>query len=134
MSIANIHAALDGAITALAGSLPPIVQENKAISVTGTSEFVRTTLIPARPNQLTIGASGVDELIGLYQIDLYYPTASGHVVPSQKADLIVQAFPRNTTFNTASGLLRVKQCWVDGARSLDKWYVVSVTVSWAMIK
>ena len=96
--------------------------------------FTRTTLLPARPNQISAGVTGRDELIGLFQVDLYYPIGSGALEAASIADAVIAAFPRG--WNTPAGglTLRVTQSWREAGRVIDQLYTISVMLAWSCIR
>jgi hypothetical protein len=128
----QIKQALDGAVSAIEG-LPPTYGPNE-VNKAARSPFTRTTLLPSRPNRLSVGVTGVDELIGLYQVDLYYPMGTGSADAIQWADQIVALFPRTWMVNIDGKQLRVTECWLEAGREVNNWYATSVMLSWSAIR
>ena len=132
MNYEQIRTQLDQAVNAVTG-IPAIVGENVTAKATASVPFTRTTLLPARPNQLTMGVTGQDELTGLYQIDLYCPLGSGAYAATLAADLVVAAFPRTWSVTAGTDVLRVVQCWAEAARQVNNWYTLSVMLKWSVV-
>jgi hypothetical protein len=130
MNYADVKQQLDTAVGAVSG-IPALVLENVINRPTSGTSFTRTTLLPARPNRLTVGVSGRDELFGMYQVDLYYPIGQGSTNALTAADLVVNAFPRTWSVAVNSDVLRVTQSWVEAGREVNGWYAVSVILQWS---
>lgn len=133
MNYTTIQTTLDAVVAAISG-IPAITTENNLTKVVAGKPFSRTTLIPARPNVLTVGTSGRDELIGIFQIDLFYPIASGSSAASAMADAVVAAFPRTYDVAAGSSRLRVTQSWREVGRVIEQMYVIPVTLAWSCIR
>jgi hypothetical protein len=131
--IQEIHTALNTATAAVIG-LPAIFHENKISKPVAGTPFTRTTLLPARPNQITMGTTGRDELQGLYQIDFYYPVGSGAHAASAAAGLVVAAFPRTWNTTVSGDVLRVRQSWIEAGREVNGWYAMSVVLAWSCVR
>lgn len=133
MTYQAIQTTLDDAVAAIE-NLPTFNRENTITKPVAGTPFVRSTFLPARPNQLTVGAFGRDQLIGLHQVDIYYPIGSGATAAKSKADLVVAAFPRTWMTEVEGNQLRVTQSWVEAGREVNNWYVCSAVLSWSLIR
>jgi hypothetical protein len=133
MTNQEIHQALDTAVAAITG-LPPTTTENVTGKPVANAPFTRTTMIPARPNRLTVGVTGKDELIGLFQVDLYYPVGSGVTASLTAAESVVTAFPRTWQTTVSGDVLRVTSSWIEGGRTINSWYAVAVMLSYSSIR
>ena len=129
MSYQVIHQLLDAQLATVPG-LPSFQAENKRTKAGSTSAFSRSTLLPARPDLLSIGVNSVAELRGLYQVDLYYPTGEGTANADAMADAIVAAFPRSVQLESGAVNVRVRMVWRQAAQVIDTFYSCPVVVEW----
>ena len=113
--------------------MPAIQTENEISRAEDRQPFIRTTLLPARPNRLTVGVAGKDELIGLYQVDIFYPAGTGAMSAFIDADTLVTAFPRTWTYTSGTSTLRVTQSWVETRGQISNWYSLAVSLSWSAV-
>ena len=87
----DISAALDARTNSL--SLPTAWENLEFTPTTGVL-FLRPTLMPAYTEQAGLGANGLDEHGGIYQIDIIAPSANGKGTATIKADVIADHFKR----------------------------------------
>ena len=73
---ADISSALDSRLNNLAGS-SPIAWENTVFTPVKDTLYLRPTILPALTTQAALGTSGIDEYIGIYQIDIFAPSGKG---------------------------------------------------------
>jgi hypothetical protein len=92
LNTANVQSALDTQLQTVVG-LPTFFEENQAASAQNITPYCRSTLAPAKSNIIGIGNPVMVEESGLYQIDLFYPTAYGFTPARTMAEAIRNAFP-----------------------------------------
>ena len=96
----DISAALDGNLNSMAGK-PDIAWENVKYTPAVGTIYVRPTLIPGDTTQASLGTSGTDESIGIYQVDVFTEAGQGKNEAVVMADKIANRFKRGTvmTYN-----------------------------------
>jgi len=101
---------------ALISDLPLIVTENDeqtkvqtdAVGVLET-KYIRTQLIPATTEPLTIGTSGKDRYKGIFQITIFTPYDNGIAETNYWVDEIINDFSKTATIVVTGGLVRITQ-------------------------
>lgn len=136
MSFENLHKALDDRLSTVA-SVPSIVKENEEASLTintstsGISTpYIRTTVLPAESDLLSIGTTGYSKRHGLYQMSCFFPTGDGFDIPESLVDAIVAKFQRGLTLTEDGTVVRVRQSWREAAVEEGHLYMVPVVVRW----
>jgi hypothetical protein len=123
----DISAALDSHTNDL--SLPT-AWENSGYEPTIGTLYIRPTILPANTFQAGLGASGLDDNFGIYQIDIFSEAGKGKGAAIIKADVIANAFKRGTvlTYNGVSVRLgNVSR----GSGSRDgAWFVLPVFINY----
>ena len=96
MSLIKIRQALE---VGLAGLGPAIdtAWENDPFTPTGGVPYQRVTLLPAKPDNPSVGATHRREL-GILQVTLCYPFNAGTQVVTARAELIQARFRRGSTW------------------------------------
>lgn len=126
----STQSALDGVLRGVSG-LPELQLENTRIDRKGraTTPFVRSTLLPREPIQLTIGEGGKNIYGGLYQVDVFYPIDAGKAALNTTVDAIVSAFYRQQL----SGGVTIHLAWSEVGRRDEPFYTVPVFVRWSVV-
>ena len=93
----SISAALDVRLNALSGS-SPIAWENIAYKPVKNKLYLRATHLPAPTVQAGLGTAGIDEYLGIYQIDVFAMAGEGRGKAEAKADVIADHFKRGTDY------------------------------------
>lgn len=97
--------------------------------VDGTS-YLRPVFMPSEPSQASLGTSGLNRKIGIFQVSVVHPLMDGSGPAAAKADAIVNHFKRGTTL-TQDGLnIRIAKAWRGPGLTQGKWYTIPVSVSW----
>lgn len=102
MSTASVKIALETALKAGIGSMQVGWENAEFEPPTDGSAFVMANMLPANPENPTMGDAFHRE-IGLFQVTLSYPLGSGAGKTFAKAEVVRALFPRGTTF-TAGGV------------------------------
>lgn len=124
----DMQAALD---TKLAASVSdPVAYPNIPYEpVTGTV-YIKPTFIPTETSQASLGATGLDETNGIYQIEVIVPRGSGR---PQAVDSIADAFKRGTVLTYNDVKLRIRSVSIGLAIATDTaWYSVPVSVNFQL--
>ena len=126
MSAANVRAALESALNGMSPALSTAWENVKFTPVNGTP-YQRATIMLADPGNQEYGA-GYQEL-GIFQIDLYYPVATGPAASIARAELIRSTFPRGAAFTSGGESTTIQRtpsiypAYVDG-----NFYVTPVKI------
>lgn len=121
MSLAIIKQSVFAYLDGLAG-LPPLYFDNIE-SEPPPGDHLRPFVLPA--NTSTIGIKTLNQEIGVIQVSVYTEKGKGEIIPANYAQLILDAFPRNTKLTG----LRIDQAgsiapaFYDGA-----WHITPVSV------
>lgn len=132
MSIASVQTALDTRLQDLTG-LPPVQLENTRNNGVTGQPFTRATLIPAQTSQMTVGVTGRDQLIGLYQIDVFISGDIGVGPANTLADQLVGHFYRGLSLTQAGVTTHIRKAWRGAGYRVEKFYMVPVSVQWYAI-
>lgn len=128
VSYDDIRAALDQRLAAYQSE--NVAFENvKYKPVEGTG-YLRSFMLPVEPGQATVGASGIDKVEGIYQIDVAEPKDIGTGAHVRKVDAIVNQFKRGTTLTSGNATLTIRRSWPGPAIARETFYVVPVSVRW----
>lgn len=112
-------------------SLPPIAWENKKYTPIVGTLFLRPTNITGDTVQASLGDSGTDETVGIYQIDVFSPADKGDKAASQMADNVANKFKRGTVMSYNGRNVRVINVSRQvGITNNDGWYQVSVVITY----
>lgn len=126
----DISAALDSNLNSMSGK-PPIAWENVAYEPTPGTLFARPTLIPGDTTQASLGTSGTDENIGIYQIDIFAEAGQGKNEAVVMADTIADQFKRGTYLTYNSRTVRIvnasRQAMINNA---DGWAQLPVVITY----
>ena len=126
----DISAALDSNLNSMVGK-PPIAWENSGYEPTVGTLYARPTLIAGESTQATLGDSGTDMNIGIYQVDVFAEAGQGKNEALVMADLIADQFKRGTVLTYNSRTVRVNNVSRQaGINNADGWYQVIVEVNY----
>jgi hypothetical protein len=95
MSIAAIRKALEVKLAAMTPTVATVYENTEYTPVSGTP-YQRANLLPAEPDNSTMGATYYREQ-GIFQVTLCYPTKVGPANAQSRADLLKTHFNRGTT-------------------------------------
>jgi hypothetical protein len=98
MSLEYIKAALETALQAISSDID-VAWENTGYTPNPETPYLKTYLLPARPEDITIGA-GYRRESGIFQVNINYPIQQGSGDALTRAELIKSAFPRGATFSS----------------------------------
>jgi len=124
----DIDSALDGHLNDMP-DLPPVAWENKAYTPVNGTLYLRPKIIPGDTRQATLGDSGTDENIGIYQVDVFAAAGEGKEEAIVKADEIADHFKRGTLLTHNDRNVRIKSASRRvGVNTPDGWYMISVEI------
>ena len=123
----DISAALDARTNSL--SLPTAWENIAFQPVTGTL-YIRPTLMPADTVQAGLGSSGLDEHLGIYQIDIIAPSANGKGTATIKADAIADHFKRGLVLTYNGVNVRLSKTSRGLGKRDEAWYVIPIFITY----
>lgn len=124
----DARAALDSQLAAYQAT--NVAWENTKFEPKEGEGYLRAFMLPAEPEQATIGASGLDRVAGIYQIDVCEPKDGGNGALLRKVDAILAQFARGTSVTSNGVTLTIQRSWPGPAIARDSFYVIPVSVSW----
>jgi len=125
----DISAALDGQLNTMVG-IPPVAWENRPYDPINGTLYVRPTLLSGDVTQATLGASGTDSNIGIYQIDVFSENGKGKNEAVAMADTIADRFKRGTNLTYNGRVVRIRDVSRQtGINNTDGWYQIPVEIS-----
>lgn len=126
----DISAALDSNLNDMP-SLPPVAWENKSFTPTMGTLYIRPTNIPGDSVQATLGDSGTDQNIGIYQVDVFAEAGMGKNAALDMADQIGDQFKRGTDLVYNGRTVRIRSASRKvGQNNVDGWYQVPVEITY----
>lgn len=126
----DISAALDGRLNTMTGK-PAVSWENVSYTPVNGTLYIRPTLLAGDTNQASLGDSGTDQNIGIYQLDVFAPAGTGKGAAIVMADTIANQFKRGTVLTYSGVTVRVKNASRQAAiNNADGWYQVPVVVTY----
>ena len=129
MSYRIIQNILDSTLDGVTG-IPNIVHENEDKDSCTNGRYLRTTILPARTDEGSVGLQGFDRFSGLYQVDFFYPTNEGSDAANYMIDQIIATFPKKTLLISGGVQLRVKNYWRGTSPTSDNQYTPNATIEW----
>lgn len=125
----NLSAALDGHLETLSGA-PDIAWPNSQYEPAIGSSWVRPTLLPGDTAAATLGASGTDEQIGIYQVDVFTPLGAGKTAAFQLADSIAEHFKPVTELTYSGQMVRCVSVSIGAPEEAEGWYMLPVRINY----
>lgn len=92
-----------------------------------TNETVRPTFLPGDTVQAGMGATGLDETNGVYQLDIFTKKGEGR---SQIIDIIADLYKRGQTLTSGSAKVRLRGPSIGASRYEEDWFITPITVNW----
>ena len=127
----DISAALSANLNiyATANSVPVAWENVKYLPVTG-AKYLRETLIPASTEQVELGAAGIDETLGIYQVDVFTPANSdlGKSEAQILADGVANQFKRGALLTYNGVNVRIRKVSPGGGAIDGAWYMIPITI------
>ena len=113
-------------------NLPPHSKENTRTAIAGRTPWCRSTLLPSEPAPLAVGFNAMNQLKGLYQVDLFYPQDYGPAAASITANSVLALFPRGIAFTDGTNHIYVDMPWQQTAYTVEQvWYVIPLVIRWS---
>ena len=125
----SISAALDARLNAMT-SVPPVAWENLAYKPIKGTLYLRPTLLPAGTVGATVGATGTDEHVGIYQVDVMGDSGKGKNAAIVMADLIADQFKPVTELTHGGLTVRCVTVSRGRAQTEDDRYMIPVEIKY----
>lgn len=129
ISFTEIQQTLDTQLRTVT-DLPTHFIENLPSGQRANTKWVRSTLLPARSEVITLGTSFQEQGLGLYQVDLFYPKDRGFSTASAMADAVIAAFVPGAIHAGTEHDVRIRESWRLAGNEFQTFYCVSVQVEW----
>lgn len=135
MSEASIDRALEAAAVAALGPAftGRIAAEGFAFTPPSSGAWAQLTHLRAGADVASLGAGGMDEHVGVFQIDVNVPESGGNPRATllQHADQLRGYFVAGRRFTHSTQSVRVTRADVSQIRRVDGWQRVSVSVRYS---
>lgn len=126
---ADIGAALDGRMNTLSGG-SAIAWQNTVFKPTKTALYLKPTNLPVSAIQTGLGASGIDQHTGIYQVDVYAIAGKGRNAAEVKADAVADHFKRGTDLTYNGITVRLGDTSRNTGIIVDDRFVISVSINY----
>lgn len=127
MSEAVIHTALINSHIALGLALPT-ADEGKIYKPVAGTAYQEVFNLPVSRNVSSNGVGGMDERLGIFQINISYPIGPGIGQLLAAADLALEFYTAGKRFYEGSQCVRVVRSERTAVRPVDGWQRVTVSV------
>lgn len=125
----DVSAALDSRLNGMT-DLPPVAWPNVAYEPTIGTLWLRPTLLPADTVAATLGSTGTDENLGVYQVSVFAPSGTGKGAAVVMADAIAERFKPMTKLTYNGLLVRCVTASIGSAVQNGDWYHVPVYINY----
>jgi hypothetical protein len=112
------------------GSLPPVAWENDEYSPTKGTLYLKAVTLGDSSVQAELGDTGMDENVGVYQVDVVAPAGTGKNAGMVMTDLIGNHFKRGTYLTYNDRTVRIENVNSSEGIIADGWYTIPVSVNW----
>lgn len=112
-------------------NLPEWQKENVRYTTKNGQPFIRSTLLPAQPQIISLGVNGTTKHQGLFQIDCFSGQDIGSGVSVALADRIITAFNKGTTLEIDGVQVLIELSYRQSAYQMASFYGVPVIVQWS---
>jgi len=126
---ADISSALDSRLNTLTGQ-SPIAWENTAYIPVKDTLYLRPTILPALTIQAGLGTSGLDEYVGIYQIDIFAPAGKGRGEAEIKADAVADHFKRGTDLSKNGKTVRLGDVSRNSGIKDEDRFIISISINY----
>ena len=127
----DISAALDSSLnTAATGTAFAVAWENSDYTPASNAYYMRPTLMPGTTQQAGLGASGLDQHLGVYQVDIVVPASTNKAAAITQADLIAEQFKRGTILTYGGVSLRLSKTSRGTGRVDGAYFTIPVNVTY----
>jgi hypothetical protein len=134
MNTLDIQTALDDQLKTIV-DLPALQTENTRLDASkNLTAFTRATLLPSQSTVISLGVTAEKQMLGLYQVDVFYPSDIGTKAARTLSDAIVNTFPIGLTLTSGTTTVTVEIASVMAAYTINKYYCIPVRVQWSVYR
>ncbi len=108
----------------------PVANENLPYDSRDAEAHLEVFLLPAQPEQATLGATGCDFHSGIYQININYPINAGSAALYKKADEINAVFKSGATFSYGSTNVRIENVGISNLTVSDGYATLNLSIEY----
>lgn len=130
----NIKAALFAPIVTAEADpdgLPGVAWPNKRFKPVEGDPYCKVTMMYGEPHQAELGSDGMNYLLGVLQVDCFWPAdGQGDGDADALAQKVVALFKRGTVFTSNGQAVTCDRAWPGPAFDEGDWYHVPVSVAW----
>ena len=125
----DISGALDTRLDNLVGK-PPIAWENKGYEPVKGTLYARPSILPGETVQASLGDTGQDMTVGVYQVDIFAKAGKGKNEAVVMADLIANWFKRGTVLTYNSRKVRIRNVSRKaGINNAGGWFQIPIEIA-----
>jgi len=126
----DITAALDDNLNTMVAK-PPVAWENRPFTPVMGTLYIRPTHLPAITEPETIGSSGEDLNIGIYQIDVFSESGKSKKELLEMADQVVDQFKHGKILTYNGVNVEIESVSLRSFNNnSDGWYQVAIEVKY----
>jgi hypothetical protein len=126
---ADISGALDGHLDTMT-DLPDVAWENGDFQPIKDELYLRASVLPGDTVQGGLGDEGLDEHLGIYQVDIAAPAGAYKSAAYIMADKVADHFKRGSTVSYNGVNVRIRNVSRDVAGREDGWYIFPVSITY----
>lgn len=130
MSMGDVEPALMSAADELETAYPTAWENAEAFTPPADAAWMAVFFIPSTMVPSSIGDKGVDQWVGILQIDLNYPRGSGKAQLMDDTNTIHAQFKPGKKFKSGTQEVLVTGLSRSNGRFVDAYYRVSFSVTW----
>lgn len=134
MSYITIYEAIVNRLQTIT-NLPTLQKENNRVKLgNGKTAWSRATILPARTKIETLGVNGYNEVNGLVQIDLFYPSDASYTDSFTMIDLILDKFVIGTQLSNViiQNSYPLSAQTVSTSSNVPNFYMSSVMIEYSL--
>jgi len=128
-TFSDISSALDSRLSTLTGSTP-VAWQNTVYKPTKTGMYLRPTNLAGATTQAGLGTTGIDQYLGLYQIDIFAQAGKGRNAAEAKADAVANHFKRGTDLLYNGTTVRLGDVSRTNGTIIEDRFLISVTINY----
>lgn len=129
MSFANINKALVEAYDGLGLGLAT-AYEGRDFNPVQETAWSRVSNVPAPVTIASMGRRGEDEHIGLFNVELFYPTNKGIGDMLEKADEVASEFVAGKRYYEGALCVLIRSCSRSQVERTDGWLKITISASY----
>lgn len=85
---------------------------------------------PNQPRVFSLGSGGMDEVTGVFLVNMHYPLDTGSAAGKDAAGTFRRAFTAGSQLIFQGQAVRIVSCGANMGRIVDTWYRADVTINW----